>query len=138
MINLTGAIRIAGCAPQPWTALWSVSPNIFRSSTEWQYTASILGHQSNADWRKTETIRKRKSKFAGIICSCYHCGFMVDYFIRNFLRPCRHTLWFPKSSSNVFNSNTKPYICFIIMMNMRQRAHCMSMNWWDCLFSLII
>lgn len=45
----TGVMRIAGCAPQPWIALWRVSLNMLRSSMEWQYTASILGHQSNAD-----------------------------------------------------------------------------------------
>jgi len=32
---------------------------MLRSSTEWQYTASILGHQSNADWEENAEILRR-------------------------------------------------------------------------------
>lgn len=46
---LTGVMRMAGCAPQPCMARCSVSLNMLRSSTAWQYTASIRGHQSSAD-----------------------------------------------------------------------------------------
>lgn len=47
--RLTGVIRMAGCAPQPCMARCRVSLNMLRSSTAWQYTASIRGHQSSAD-----------------------------------------------------------------------------------------
>lgn len=47
--GLTGVMRMAACAPQPCMARCSVSLNMLRSSTAWQYTASIRGHQSSAD-----------------------------------------------------------------------------------------
>lgn len=135
MINLTGAIRIAGCAPQPCTALWSVSPNIFRSSTEWQYTASIFGHQSNADWTKTETIKKGKVLIWMSMCSGYYWSFIFYTFVRNFLRPCKHTLWYPKPSNNIFNLNHTP----ILKYNNEHVTNCLlhEHEHIDCLFSLI-
>lgn len=47
--RLTGVMRMAACAPQPCMARCRVSLNMLRSSTAWQYTASMRGHQSRAD-----------------------------------------------------------------------------------------